>query len=138
MTRVAALVSAFALAGPAAALAPPMSCPGGDLTGTPYEIGSYSHNVVGEGFVYYNGFETATEMRIHVLEHCADRRQLVLRTERSGAEFERDLQAQVAFDEMVWGEETFTPSQMAERLRDMGADVEMRTVSYESCACALY
>jgi hypothetical protein len=74
---------------------------------------------------------------VDILEYCPERRQLVLWTQLDESEDARDEAAVSYLNEMIYGAAAFTQSEMAERLRDMGAEVEIRRVNYESCGCAL-
>jgi hypothetical protein len=124
---------ALALAGPVAAMAPPLTCEYGDPSAG---IGPYSHGVFGNGFVTYSASRTGDEGLWHLVEYCPEGRQLVLKTGRSGGDAAGDAAAVAMLDEMLWGEESYSQSEMLERLRAIGAVVEIRRVTYRSCACA--
>jgi hypothetical protein len=133
---IAAAITGAILATPGVALAPLPVCEG-DAIGTSFEIVDYTPSTLGQGFVFYTSIELATDAWITVLEYCPEKRQLVLRTGHEGANHSVGTAAETLFNDMVFGAEGFTMDQMAARLRDMGADAELRGVSYESCACSL-
>lgn len=133
LVAISALAAVLAM--PAAALSPVLECYA--ETGPEADLGGYSPATLGNGFVYYATFEISTGAWLDILEHCPGRRQLVLRTGQDAAEDARDQAAVTYLNEMIYGEAAFTQSQMAERLRGMGAEVEIRRVNYESCGCAL-
>jgi hypothetical protein len=134
--RAALAVLAMVAAGPVTALTAELMCPSGDSSGTPSEIASYDHWPAGDGFVAYLTLEYSSNEDLYILEQCARRRQLVLRLETGQVDSAVDAAAYGMFEEMIFGPDGYTMTEMARRLRDLGAVVEMRTVNYESCACA--
>ena len=126
---------AVVMAGPVAAMMPEPGC-AGDGAGSA-AFGAYQPWPVGttDDFVTYETVELATDRSVSVLEYCPERRQLVL---RAGGDEPTDAAARAMLDEMVHGPAPFTMTEMAERLRGIGADAEIRTVDYESCACAYW
>jgi hypothetical protein len=118
------------------ALTPLPPCEG-DAVGTSYEIVDYTPSTLGQGFVFYTSIELATDAYVSILEYCPDKRQLVLRTGYEGADHSIGTTAETLFSDMVFGAAGFTMDQMAAQLRDLGANAELRRVSYESCACSL-
>jgi hypothetical protein len=129
---IAGIVMAWATS--AGAMMPPLMCENGDAAG---EMGGYDRWSPGEGFVTYSAFEQdADNAFLTVLEECASRRQLMLKTETGRVDAALDAAADGMFDEMIWGSDGYTLREMEGRLRDLGAIVEMRTVNYQSCACA--
>lgn len=137
MTRVAAIVSALALADPAAALVID-GCPDGDAAGTRAAVGAYSAYAVAEGFVSYNAVELATDEFLDILEYCPERRQIVLRSGTGINSTDVDDAARRLYDEMIQGDKSFTMSEMVTGLRAMGAVVDDRVVDYQSCGCQLH
>jgi hypothetical protein len=129
---LAAVLAALAM--PAAALSPALECY--PSSGPEANLGGYSPAFLGNGFVYYSTFDPS-DIWIDILEYCPERRQLVLRTGRDASEDARDQAAVAYLQEMIFGPEPYTQRQMAERLRAFGAEVEIRTVNYESCGCTL-
>lgn len=123
------------IASDAMALTPIPQCVG-DALGTPYEVSDYSASPLGKGFVWYTTVEVATDAWLSILEYCPEQRQLVMRQGMPGDDRALNDAAVLEFQDMVFQSEAFTMDQMAARLRDLGANAEIRRVSYVSCACA--
>jgi hypothetical protein len=130
---LAAVLAALAM--PAAALSPALDCFAN--TGPEADLGGYTPQTVGNGFVYYYTVQDSTGVWLDILEYCPERRQLVLVSEREGAEFAREEAYRTFLSEMILGSDPYTMSQMERALRDMGAEVSIRRVNYESCGCSL-
>jgi len=133
MIRGGAILTAMVLAGPVAALAPPLTCEQGDPSAG---IGPYSHGVHDGGFVSYVANRAGEDGLWHLVEYCPEGRQLVLKTGQAGSDAATDAAAEAMLDEMLWGDDGYTQSEMLDRLRAVGAVVEIRRVTYQSCACA--
>lgn len=137
MTRMTTLAAGTAifLASNALALTPLPECMG-DALDTSYELSDYSPSPLGNGFVWYTAVEVSTDAWLSILEYCPEQRQLVMRQGMPGDDQALNDAAVLQFQDMVFQSEAFTMDQMAARLRDMGANAEIRRVSYVSCACA--
>lgn len=131
-----ALMAWVVLASVAQAEMPPFMCEGSDAHGTSQALRDYNYWPAGDGFVAYTAYDDATSALVDVLEHCADRRQLLLRTGTSATDAAVDAAAIAMMDEMIRGATPYTMDAMAERLRALGAPVEIRIANYQSCACA--
>jgi hypothetical protein len=132
MRMMVALCAALA-AGGAQAMTPLLTCDVGDPQGG---FTGYEPWHVADDFVTYQSYEIDSDVEVYVLEQCSTRRQLVLRGRTGEVDAATDAAARAMIDEMVFGEEGYTMSEMQNRLRDLGGVVELRTVGYESCACA--
>lgn len=133
VTMMAAVMAVLAM--PAMALTPVLECY--TETGPEADLGGYSPAQAGNGFIYYYTSQISTGVWLDILEYCPERRQLVLVTERPGAEFAREEAYRTFLSEMIWGSDAYTMSQMERALRDMGAEVRVQRVNYQSCGCAL-
>ncbi len=132
-TRVLLTALTAVWAGAAGALTPLLECDVGDPEGG---IVGYSPWTVVPDFVTYQSYETDSSVEVYVLEQCSTRRQLILRMGTGETDAATDAAAFAMLDEMTFGEGSYTMSEMAERLRGLGAVVVMRNVNYQSCACA--
>lgn len=112
-------------------------CPDGDAAGTTWEVGPYSPSALGNGFTHYGAMEMASEELLEIVEHCSAQRQFVWRRGVFGSGDPLDMEADILFDQMLFGEQGYTLDEMADALRSLGERVEIRSVGYISCACIL-
>lgn len=132
--RLWVLAACAALAGSGVqALTPPLGCDMGDPQGG---FTGYDPWYVVDDFVTFATYEIDSDVEVYVLEQCSTRRQLVLRTRTGQTDAATDAAAWAMMDEMVYGEDGYTMTEMEDRLRALGGVVDLRTVNYESCACA--
>ena len=132
--RVAACF-AMLTAVPAAALEPmPIYCPPPDVMGE--GVLGYYPNPHGPDFVSFRAERRDASGAVLVLEYCPTRLQLVLDLPLSGDPVVQAA-AEAMLNEMIWGPAPFTQQDMAARLRAIGAEVDLATVDYQSCACRM-
>jgi hypothetical protein len=110
-------------------------CPDGDAAGTNWALGPYSAYRIGPGFMKYGAMEMATGDILEIVEYCPEQRQFVWNRGQFGSGDPLDMDADLLFDRMLEGDEGYTLTEMAEAMRAIGENAEVRQVGYISCAC---
>lgn len=128
------------LAAPASALVPPL--PVCYITEGPEFDQHYSYDPrnAGNGFVTFTARTAASDGEdwVAVLEYCPTRQQLVVTVEDYEQNLALGQAAYEVFDTMVYGQASYTMEQMRDALAGLGTRTEIRTISYESCACEIF